>query len=623
MSKKLKIASVIFKLILVVILGLLFSTVFVVSNDLAIGIVSGKYFWFYCALGLLSVFLTGFFVFKKTIFIRYSILDFLAAIFSLLVILPILTGTESLNTKAILFVLLAVLYFYFRLILSLGKFQRTVLILLIIITAMVESIWGLGQLYGFSTSQHNLFLLTGSFFNPGPYAGYLAMIIPLAFYYSLSDYKVWKMRFNKRLFVFYLRWMVSTITVVSILLVLPAAMSRASWLAAIGGCSFVGIAYFAKKHKFRVYFQKYKKHIIRITVLLLLLSIAGSFAMYRFKKDSADGRMLIWKNTLTAIAENPLGVGLGNFAGTYGLVQAAYFESDKGTEQEKLVAGNPEYAFNEYLQIGLELGVAGLLVFFAIVGFALYKGLKLRYFETMGALISLLIFASMSYPFSILPFLIVMVYLFADLADSRSATLSRIPTIKSTKVLLISSIIIVAFSLHNRYPTYQAYKDWRGCKSLFSMNMYEQVSDDYKALFPYLSDKVEFLFEYGQILSKTGQYAESNQILSEGMKISCDPMFYNIMGKNYQSLSLSVDSLSASYQLYLRKAEECYQISTNIVPNRLYPYYLLTKLYAQTGDKEKTRTTARIVLQKEPKVHSPAVEEMREEVRKLLLEFED
>jgi tetratricopeptide (TPR) repeat protein len=82
-------------------------------------------------------------------------------------------------------------------------------------------------------------------------------------------------------------------------------------------------------------------------------------------------------------------------------------------------------------------------------------------------------------------------------------------------------------------------------------------------------------------------------------------MLYNIMGKNYQSLKA------------YGKAEDCLLKSTRIVPNRLYPWYLLTKLYDEMGLPDKVRETAEIVLTKEPKVQSSAVREMREEVGKL------
>ena len=53
------------------------------------------------------------------------------------------------------------------------------------------------------------------------------------------------------------------------------------------------------------------------------------------------------------------------------------------------------------------------------------------------------------------------------------------------------------------------------------------------------------------------------------------------------------------------------------VPNRIYPYYLLMKLYVETGDEEKAQEAANTVLTKESKVQSTAVNEMREGVRKI------
>lgn len=53
---------------------------------------------------------------------------------------------------------------------------------LFILLGSIEAIWGLGQLYGVVLSHHSQYLLTGSFYNPGPYSGFLAMIFPIACY---------------------------------------------------------------------------------------------------------------------------------------------------------------------------------------------------------------------------------------------------------------------------------------------------------------------------------------------------------------------------------------------------------------------------------------------------------
>ena len=156
------------------------------------------------------------------------------------------------------------------------------------------------------------------------------------------------------------------------------------------------------------------------------------------------------------------------------------------------------------------------------------------------------------------------------------------------------------------YPYYQAYKTWNKNRIYYHASIYKGVAEEYEKIYPYLKDQVSFLFEYAQSLSKSQQYAKSNQALSRAIQISCDPMLYNIMGKNHQSLR------------EYKAAEAAFLKATHITPNRLYPHYLLAKLYLETGDEEKAIHMAEIVLTKEPKVMSRAVEEMREEMKKLL-----
>ena len=60
---------------------------------------------------------------------------------------------------------------------------------------------------------------------------------------------------------------------------------------------------------------------------------------------------------------------------------------------------------------------------------------------------------------------------------------------------------------------------------------------------------------------------------------------------------------------------------THRLPNRIYPYYLLVKLYAEHPDvfpKVKLEQAARMVMEKEPKVESTAIREMREEVKRIV-----
>ena len=70
----------------------------------------------------------------------------------------------------------------------------------------------------------------------------------------------------------------------------------------------------------------------------------------------------------------------------------------------------------------------------------------------------------------------------------------------------------------------------------YHAGLYKDTAESYEALYPYLNDQIRFLFEYAQCLSKSDQPEKSNAVLLHATQISCDPMLYNIMGKNYQAM---------------------------------------------------------------------------------------
>lgn len=568
-------------------------TVFIVSRDLENGVVSGKYFWFYLSMILISInTIFSFFVNRKKV--PFYALDLLVGLFCVSGWIITYLHNGSVSNKSIILLLLLLLYFYFRIFIGQYKWNAFVLVVFFISTGFVEAVWGLKQLYGLSPSQHTLFKTTGSFFNPGPYAGYLAMIMPLALYYLLNDYRVFKNKIHHTYIPFYLRWSISLLSFSSILLVLPATMSRAAWIGGTVGCLVASLTHMRYS----------RKRILRIMTVAFLLFTIGIVGSYYLKKDSADGRAFIWKISFQTIKDHPFGVGMGNFSGVYGEKQAEYFDTGNGTEREQLVAGNPEYAFNEYIQICIEHGIFPFLLFIAMIIYTGYTAVKRKKYTATPALVALLIFASMSYPFSVLPFLISFVFLMVLCLPSGREIKQAYPS-KFTGILVVALFFITGMAVHNRYPLREAYQRWNKSKILYGVALYEEVNEEYDKLYRYLDHEIRFLFEYAQSLAKTNRYEESNGVLEKAMKISCDPMLYNVMGKNHQALG--------NYAL----AEQCFNKAGTIVPSRLYPYYLLAKLYDEKGDGDRVCQMADFIQIKEAKVHSTAVEEIRMEMKSL------
>jgi len=129
------------------------------------------------------------------------------------------------------------------------------------------------------------------------------------------------------------------------------------------------------------------------------------------------------------------------------------------------------------------------------------------------------------------------------------------------------------------------------------------------------------------VLSDAGNVAYLGNTRQGYVDLSCilfQYFGYAVNGGNYNigvAESVSKTSLNNNYYRYLSYCHNllgCPEMASAIIPSRLYPYYLLVILYIETGDNEKARETASILLNKEPKIYSPAIREMKEEIEKLI-----
>ena len=414
---------------------------------------------------------------------------------------------------------------------------------LLITAGALEAVWGLLQVYGYEPSNHSLYALTGSFYNPGPYSGFLAMCLPVALHEWLEGKRIGKH--------------LALVALMLMLVVLPSGMSRSAWLAALVASGYVlGMHYREKVCRYWKYF----------CMGGLLLAVLGVGA-YHWKKDSADGRLLMWKIAFTEVVVPWNGVGWENVPGAYGLAQERYFASGKGTPQEERVAGAPEYVFNEYLQVGIAWGFPVMFAILLMVIILFSWGHRDRQFGVCGGLFSLVIFAFASYPFQFLEFILAFLALLVSCAMGYRKVWVRV-------LALVLGIGIGVYLAEHR-PTKNARR----------------------------------MFEQAHALHKAGQWHASIELLEETMKVSSDAMVLNIIGKNYQALG----------QPYL--AESWFIRSTHRLPNRIYPYYLLAKLYAEHPKifpREKLEWTVKMVLEKEAKVESTAIKQMREEVKDIM-----
>ena len=477
---------------------------------------------------------------------------------------------------------------------KLGSLFSWILILL----SSIEAVWGLLQLAGCAMPGNLLFTLTGTFNNPGPYSGYVAVGYMLCF----NEWLGLKEK-GRRTPVYF----VVEIVLVLLLCVLIAAMSRAAWLAVVVSSVWLCFVRYSWHRRLSHYLHENKWKVISGGVMLLsvcvgLLCILG----FVIKGNSALGRLFIWKLCIQAIAGQPLtGYGDGSFMHVCGVLQEKHFASGDYEAWEEYVAGIPEYAFNDYLQIAVEKGLLVLILFLAIICLAWYRSYRRKKYGFCAVLMSLSVFAFFSYPLQI-PVLQVTFYAIIGMCFWEDILRSRF-----WLVLIVLFLGGTGWAICTD-NSYSAYVNWKKDSRWYYNGKYEIAEEKYVRLYPLLKGNHNFLYEYGHILYELGKYEQSVDIVEEALELCNTQVVWYLQGMNYWKLN--------RYE----EAEKCLIRSRNVLPIRIYSYYVLTKFYADPVcfQPEKMKENARIVLTKEPKVMSKAIEDMREKVRALLEERE-
>ncbi|WP_455499361.1 O-antigen ligase family protein [Butyricimonas virosa] len=455
----------------------------------------------------------------------------------------------------------------------------------VMLCGIYQSCLVLGQLLGYEASNHLRFVVTGSFFNPGPCGIFLAGVFVLAVAMMKKGYR--KVGFN----LMFVRYVTACVTFGVTLVALVPTMSRAGWIGALVG---VMLLY---RREIAAWVNTRRRWVIGGGIVGMIVVL---MLFYLLKKDSANGRLFIWQNTVSAYWKTPLfGVGIDGFERAFAEAQHDYFEKEKVLEQDNRhveMAGVVESAFNEPLALFLLLGAVGGVLTAMVLFFKLQR---LTAYSCVA--VALLVASFFSYTFYIPSIAIVFLFAVAQLPDR------RVRGGRYVNVLMFGIMgIVVLFFDFREFGRREAYRKWKNNAVYYTWEDYQSVVEEYGKLYPVLKNDFKFLFEYGHSLHKVGRYEESNIMLKRGIRHSADPMFWNIAGNNYLALKQYDQGMTA----YLRAYYTC--------PNRVYPLYLLTKLEAERGDTTMMNYYGRILLGKRPKVPSLAVDEMKFEIRKML-----
>lgn len=579
---------------------------FAINNNSINPTQTGQFFFLLKAILLLLSILIFTPVYTKAKFrIKISTIDILAFAFVAFIIVYAQIQNRSILPINILDIFsLSIIYLGFRL----SKGRDTVIFLFfVLISGIAEAIYGNVQLYGFVNSFSSEFKMTGSFFNPAPFAGFLVIILPIALgVYIYKNALIPNKRFNG------LCEIVSIICLLTIILVVPASDSRAAWFAGVMSCLFVLLS---AKNVARNVLIKFK---LLFYLGLVVISCIVLAALYFHKKNSANGRLLIWKIGIPMFTDSPLiGHGPGKFKAGYMDYQAAYFENKSRPDIERQTSDNVQYAYNEFIHIAIEFGLVGLLFAVLLIVYAFKleprKESDLKYLHlARGGLLAYIVFSFFSYSFEIIPMSILALFCLSVIANYTKTTVNFSFNNLAEKfrfIYLLAMVVGLCISLTvwDKISKYEgAFYSWKKANNNYSLGYYNLSLLNYRTAYSHLESNGLFLSNFGKALSMTAQFDSSKLILNQSRNYLTDSFTYLALGDDYD--------MTGNEKL----AEACYQKAISMTPSHFYPMYCLSKLYFKTGQNDKALVLSKRLLNTPVKIESEAVKQMKNEIYTLI-----
>ena len=515
----------------------------------------------------ISVFLSG--------KMRWNLMDILVFLWWVYVVLQVyLRPSYPCSYDMVTYSCLFALYLLLRLVYSYFSIDERFIENLILLATSYEIVLGLWQ-FSSGSSLHPLYRITGSFYNPGPYAAYVAMGLSVVVARLATHNPLVK---SDR----YIKGVYLLLLFVG-MMVLAISGSRGALLALL-----VIVVW-----QYWQFVRKYKWY-----VLLAIIAV-GCILLYA-KFGSAMGRIVMWYLSLSLITHHGmLGSGIGSFCGEYGEALRLFFSEQSHVNTFAAYADVTDYAFCDILQVGVEQGWIGLLFVLLIVSLVLRSG-RVTSKVLFACMLALFVFSLFSYPFQLLPFQVIGVILLAKVSDgvTKEFCLSK----KAIGGLLALMSLFSWVSLDFTQKHVEA-REASQKSVLFSDAVF--IKENYQLLDLCCQDK-NFLFGFSKMLQSAGRYMDSNAMLLKGIKISNDPMFWVLMGNNFRSMEMLDDAI------------RCYDVADEMLPNRSYPLYKKMLLWQERGNVIQAKKCAGELLHRVPKRSSSAVKDMQAEACRIL-----
>lgn len=452
------------------------------------------------------------------------------------------------------------------------------------------------QRAGILSSHNPYFDVTGPYNSPAIYGGILCFFLSALFTGCLHT------GYRKRYSHFYRIVLVTCILSLPILILITC---RTAWIALL--VSIVRPLYLTFLRRDSQFFARLRySWIFRLLIpIFIFISVCG---LYQLKPNSADGRILIWKVTLSMIKEKPLtGFGPKGFETHYMNYQASYLKT-KGTPHEKLLANSNHLTYNEPLRLIVEYGIAGLLLYPCLLYVVIIVPRKkdIVTLSAQSVLTAYLVWGLFAYPSQVFHLQIIAFLALACLSDRCGKILLFSPSTfrfsKIAKFMIVIALVGVAFLTTEKYKYHRRFYN---IISNYSPDHWEKSVGELAALESVFENEAIFWMYYCTLLDRHKSDSLLLQKIVRWEQLYPTPETYIIKGDLWER--------TGQY----KKAEVAYDLASWMVPSRQRARSKLALLYLKQGRKQEAKRIAHQILTEKVKVYGFETYEIHEELKRI------
>ncbi len=468
------------------------------------------------------------------------------------------------------------------------------------IIAIAEAGYCLVQYFGFASGNNQFFEVTGTWVNPNVTAMFLAMALPLLLTFLNSKHKN---------------------MVIGGLLILIFALITLKCRTALLGGLVATIVFYAQKSNAKAYFKQTKNRstVYLLAIIVLSISIPIANYLYTQKKESADGRKIIWQLSAKMIAEKPFfGYGYGVFSKNYNTYQAAFLSENPAIFQDNKQIGTVKMAYNEILQNGVEGGITGAVIFVLLMGSLLwfpkyrikaqpeeYADLKTGH-ACYAAIVAFCVMSLVNFSVQAIPvwflFIVYSAFITTKIPAIRLSKNLTLNKIIDKKLSFATGLLCVTASVYLCYFTFAlATTDRQNKLNLIQAQKGElnEALGKMPALKQNLYFYESYWTNYADLLMKNKSYDLALVKLREAKRFSADPMLFIKSGICYQKIN--------NYSAAMTEFKQAVLLDPSKFRNR----HLLLVAYDKLGDATNAVQVAKNIIDLTPKIPSAKVNQYK------------